>query len=246
MAWLDQDAYDVRCEWGPRAVEALAPHADVVVLVDVLSFGTCVDVAVARGALVHPWPWQDDSAAERARALGAVLAGPRGGRGPSLSPASMRDVAAGTHIVLPSPNGATISLLTGATPTLAGCLRNAASVARAAAAIGPRVAVIPAGERWPSPDGSLRPALEDWLGAGAIVSHLPGTRSPEADAARAAFEAHAARLGDVLRACASGRELIGRGWAEDVAIAAALDASRAAPRLVDGAYRWVPAPDAHT
>src|SRR5689334_10086397 len=149
MAWLDQGGWDVRCEWGPRAVEALAPHADVVVLVDVLSFGSCVDVATARGALVHPWPRSDASAADRARALGAVLAGARERGGPSLSPASMRDVAPGTRILLPSPNGAALSLLTGATPTLAGCLRNAASVARAAAAIGGRVAVIPAGERWP-------------------------------------------------------------------------------------------------
>ena len=232
---IRQERWDVRCEWGARGMETLAPHADVVVLVDVLSFCTCVDVATARDAVVHPWRWKDESATVRARRLGAVLAGPRDGPGPSLSPASLLTLPPGTRLLLPSPNGATLSLLGGDTPTLAGCLRNAAAVARAAAAIGPRVAVVPAGEQWP--DRSLRPALEDWLGAGAIVSRLPGTRSPEAEAARGAWEVHAARIGETLRDCASGRELIERGFAEDVAIAAMVDASPAAPRLVAGAYR---------
>ena len=51
--YWDQHPFDLRCEWGPRAVAALAPISDVVIVVDVLSFSTCVDIAVARGAKVY-------------------------------------------------------------------------------------------------------------------------------------------------------------------------------------------------
>ena len=151
----------------------------------------------------------------------------------------MLGVPAGTRLVMPSPNGATLSALVGATPTLAGCLRNARAVAAAAARLGRRVAVIPAGERWPEDahgDRSLRPAVEDLIGAGAILDHLPGRRSPEVELAVAAFRAVRGRLPAFLLACSSGREHAARGTEGDVALAAQLEVSDFAPRLVDGAY----------
>jgi 2-phosphosulfolactate phosphatase len=76
----------------------------------------------------------------------------------------------------------------------------------------------------------LRPALEDWLAAGAMLRHLPGQKSPEALAAIAAFDAAAPRLADVIAGSSSGRELIGIGFAGDVDLAVALDVSAHVPR----------------
>lgn len=237
--YWDQRLFDVACEWGPRGVAALAPHSAVVIIVDVLSFSTCVDIAVARGATVYPVGPGDESAADMAHRLDASLVGMREGEY-RLSAAAMLSVPAGARLVMPSPNGSRLSGLTGTTPTLAGCLRNARAVAAAAARIGRPVAVIPAGERWPEDaygDRSMRPAAEDLVGAGAIIERLPGRRSPEAELAVAAFRAARPRLPDFLLACSSGREHTGKGTQTDVALAAQLDVSDFAPRLLGGAYR---------
>ncbi len=230
-----QERWDIRCEWGAPALDALAPVSDAVVIVDVLSFSTCVDIAVARHAEVFPYRWEDERAAGFAEEIGAALAVPRGGPGLSLSPSSFVGVASGTRVVLPSPNGATLSQRAGNGLVLTACLRNATAVARAAATAGRRILVVPAGERWP--DGSLRPSIEDWIGAGAVIEALPGTRSPEAEAALASFRACAVDLPRVLRDSVSGQELSGRGYATDVTLAGELNVSDAVPVLRERAYR---------
>jgi 2-phosphosulfolactate phosphatase len=231
---VHQTVHSVRCEWGEQGIAALAGSSDVVVIVDTLCFSTCVDVATARGASVFPYHWKDYSAEQFAARIGAELARSRRTGGLSLSPPSLLRIAPGTKLVLPSPNGATLSVMTGKTPTFAGCLRNATSVARAAMQVGKHISVIPAGERWP--DGSLRPALEDWLGAGAIIEHLSGTLSPEARAARDAYRSTLPDLAAQLHACHSGQELTRMGFRKDVEEASKLQASASAPRLVEGAY----------
>src|SRR5438477_4167664 len=99
----------------------------------------------------------------------------------------------GEAVVLPSPNGSTCAALaveSGAT-VVAGCIRNARAVGEQLRNENGPISVIPCGERWP--DGSLRPSVEDFLGAGAILSHLGGSASPEARAAIAAWH-HAEHL----------------------------------------------------
>jgi hypothetical protein len=84
---FDQQEFDIRCEWGAHGVAVLAPISDVVIIIDVLSFSTSVDVAVTQGAMVFPYRWRDDTARAYAVSVGATLAGP--GRHPtrySLSP----------------------------------------------------------------------------------------------------------------------------------------------------------------
>ena len=70
-----QDGFSARFEWGPAGAQALAAGVDVLVIVDVLSFTTAVEVAVARGARVYPYQHRDDSAATFARSIGATTRG---------------------------------------------------------------------------------------------------------------------------------------------------------------------------
>jgi 2-phosphosulfolactate phosphatase len=235
MTFTDQHSVNCRCEWGPAGLTALAP-ADVVIVVDVLSFSTCLNIAVERGALVLPYPWKGTSAHEYALEKRAELAGSRGHARYSLSPASFLSAEPGLRCVLPSPNGAALALQAAesAAIVLGGCLRNAEAVARVAASLGSTFNVCPAGERWP--DDTLRPAIEDWLGAGAVLRSLPGVKSSEARIAIAAFETALPRLRDVVSASSSGRELMERGFAADVEIASQYNVSGAVPRLVDGAF----------
>lgn len=234
--YYDQQEFQVRCEWGEQGVAVLAPVSDVIIIVDVLSFSTSVDIAVERGAKVYPFGWKDQRAADFAASINAELADPQRKQGKySLSPASLMQIHPGTRIVLPSPNGATLTLAARPKPVLAGCLRNVRAAARAAAQYGDRIAVVAAGERW-AQDHSLRPCFEDLIGAGAIISHLAGSLSPEAMAAVAAFEAAKSDLRNLVRRCGSGRELIERGFPEDVDLAAQLDISESAPTLVHDAF----------
>ena len=265
--WHAQDRHVVRLDWGPGAAEAQTAYAVAAgspvcaVVVDVLSFTTCVSVAVDAGIRVHPYRWEDESARAVADGMGATLARGRSEArvdgGISLSPASIRAAGPVGDLVLPSPNGSTTTaVLAGAgADVVAASVRNRAAVAAwlvdwldasrrsHGPASQPAVLVVPAGERWP--DGSLRPAVEDLWGAGAVVAALAGLLehrggplllSPEAEAAGAAWLAVEHRVGEALHACASGRELVEQGWPDDVAVAAELDASTLVPVLTGGAY----------
>src|ERR687897_971002 len=120
----------------------------------------------------------------------------------SLSPTGLARLPAGSRLVLPSPNGSALAAgareRAPAARVLAGCLRNASAVASTASAVlpgGGSVVVIGAGERWTGQPGHLRAAVEDLLGAGAVLRALRVVAgvavervSPEARAAMAAFD----------------------------------------------------------
>jgi 2-phosphosulfolactate phosphatase len=159
---FDQADYDLRCEWGLEGLRALQATSDAVVIVDVLSFSTAVDIALSNGASVLPYRWKDESAKQFAAERGAILAdGRSAGSTYTLSPASLRSIPPGTRLVLPSPNGSTLAFSARGVPVFTACLRNARAVAKLAASHGSRIAVVPAGEQWRN--SALRPCVEDLM-----------------------------------------------------------------------------------
>lgn len=247
MPGHDQSTYRLRMEWGPTG--AAAVPADYAVVVDVLSFTTTLTVAVERGIEVFPFRWRDSRAAEHAMRHGATLAVGRfealsrgDARHVSLSPASLAEVEGVQRLVLPSPNGSTISfsLAESGAQVVGASLRNAGAVARWLApkvADGASVVVVPAGERWY--DDTLRPAVEDLWGAGAVLTALDreadAEASPEARMAMAAWQA--AVLPFDLLNCAGGRELADAGFVADVEMAAQHDLSDVVPVLAGESFR---------
>jgi 2-phosphosulfolactate phosphatase len=166
----------------------------------------------------------------------ALLAKRRGQGTFSLSPPALSKLPSDSRIVLPSPNGSTLTLIaSGHAEVVCGGLRNRTTVADYVNREGQSVTVIACGERW-SPEDTLRPAFEDHLGAGAIIQRLTGSKSPEARSAEAVFSACEHNLAETLRTCSSRKELIEKGYGEDVDYASQIDTSHSQPLLVDGAY----------
>lgn len=154
-----------------------------------------------------------------------------------------------------SANGAAVAAAAQAEVVLLGCLRNASAAARTVLAIQDRrqrrtsVAVVAAGEL--TPEGGLRFAVEDHLGAGAIVAALGELgidhTSPEAAAAGESARGLRRALQHLLTASGSGRELAAGVPATarieasgvvptGVAAAAEIDATDAVPVLRDSAF----------
>ncbi len=241
------DDAQVHVEWGPPGARLAAERGDVVVIVDVLVFSTSLVLTATRGGTALSYSTAElerMGGRERAAALlnAEVVAKDRAATTArfSLSPASLSTIAAGDRLIFTSLNGAACTSAAAKAPVvLIGALTNASAVATAIKAtlhdaVAPRCTVVPCGERWTSVSGepdSLRPSVEDLLGAGAIVSALPSLRlSTEARVAAAAFEATGASIDEALRSCVSGRELIQRGFPDDVALAAHVDSTAAVPR----------------
>lgn len=239
-----QQPFRCRLEWGRRGARAAAARGDLLVVVDTLSFSSAVVTAVQHGATVYPCAYDEDPALV-ARQVGGEIAVsrydvPQAGRF-SLSPLTFLAASAGTRIVLRSPNGATCSRYAPEVPALfAGTLLNAAAVAAAVdrllATTDRCVTILACGERWrsASEDGELRFAIEDALGAGAILAQLAHAKSPEARFCEAAFRSAHHELAAMLWECGSGRELREWGFEEDVRHAARLNLYDAVPVMRGG------------
>ena len=228
--YLAQADYRVRFERGERGVHALTVQrfqVGVLVVVDVMSFSTVVEVAVSRGAHVMPSHFKlAVESAELAKLYGAQVVAQRAQRSAAspytLSLETLDALPRDARLVLPTVNGARCVRAASenrVATILAGCLRNASAVAAYARgrAGGTAIAVIAAGERWA--DGTLRPALEDDLAAGAIIAALDpdgSSSSPEARYIARGYRAGREMLAETLRDCVSARELTVAGYAADV------------------------------
>lgn len=235
MSFASQTEYRVRFDWGLNGAGALA-DSEALVIVDVLSFSTCVDILVSQNGCVFPFRYKDERAEEFARDHVAMLAGPRDEPGSvSLSPLSLLGRGP-IAVVLPSPNGSVLTeqLSRKSADMYCACLRNADAVASALSHY-KSINVIAAGERWK--DGTLRFAIEDLLGAGAVISALSGQKSPEALIAVSGFMSAKDELKTLILQSASGKELVERGFERDVDIATDYNSSSAVSMLRDGAYR---------
>lgn len=237
---------DVHLEWGPVGARLAAERGDVVVIVDVLAFSTSVVLVANRGGIPLSYSASElDAMGGRDRAAAdlraEVVARDRASTTArfSLSPASLATVGPGDRVIFTSLNGAACTSAASRAPlVIVGALTNRTSVAGTIrrtlrAGLAARCTIIACGERWTSvadePD-SLRPSVEDLLGAGAIASAARDLRlSPEAAVAAWSFDAVADRILDTLRGSVSGRELSDRGFPGDVELAARVDSSGAVP-----------------
>lgn len=232
--------YGIRMEWGLTGGRAITSPNGCTVVVDVLSFTTTVSVAVSRGIEVFPYPWRDESAAEFAERNDAELAVGRSEMTPktpwSLSAAALSNAPFTSRLVLPSPNGSTICKGVEG-QLIAGSLRNGRAVANWLlrndyGTPGRPISVVASGERWTS-DASLRPCIEDLVGAGYIIRQLIDAGldvSPEALIAASTFDA-TNDIDFTIRNSSSGKELSADGFASDITFATSVDADNAVPLL---------------
>jgi 2-phosphosulfolactate phosphatase len=239
---FDQSPYTCRVEWGRRGAREAANRGDIVIIVDVLSFSSTVVTALNYDAVIYPYPPNLDGKdyAQRINAeyiLGRAEAAKAGK--PTLSPVSFNEEHTHKKYVLTSLNGAFCTWIASKVPALLiGSLLNASSVAAVANRLrlqkNASITVIPCGELWSDgkeEEDTLRPAIEDYLGAGAILSYLEGEKSPEAEVCMGAFFHAESKLDEWIWDCGSGRELRERGFGADVKHCSQLNAYQTAPLL---------------
>jgi 2-phosphosulfolactate phosphatase len=238
-----QSPYVCRVEWGLRGAREAAERGDITVIVDVLSFSSTVVTAFhfAPWIFLHRRPGTTSGTVcekTKSRPRRGPKRGRRTGR-PLLIPR------------FPERSGVFRGRRKGVRP-VGRSLLNVSAVDDAAERIhartGADITVVPCGEQWADAregENRLRPGIEDDLGAGAILSRLRRSLSPEARVFMGAFRSVRNSLAELIWDCAGGRELRLRGFAEDVRFCARMDAFGEVPllqgdRFVDVSRAWKP------
>ncbi|MFH2049834.1 MAG: 2-phosphosulfolactate phosphatase [bacterium] len=229
--------------WGRAGAIRASENSEIVVIVDTLSFSTTVAYAVKKGAVIYPLALGDDTSelSEKYNAEIAVSRKevPDKGRF-SLSPFTYDSIEKNTKVVLPALNGGTCcKLAQGKSNTvLIGALVNAQAIADYLMTLSTKskclsVSVVACGERFKESnnDGGIRFAIEDYLGAGAIISMLDTCKTPEAKVCEGAFKHNQITLERLIWDCESGVALREIGFGEDVKFASKLNSIEVVPIL---------------
>lgn len=241
---FNQEPFACRVEWGIRGAREAAERGDIIIIVDVLSFSSTVISALRYGAIIYPYPPNLDgkSYAEKVEAdfiLGRAESA-RIGK-PTLSPITFNQEHSNKKYVLSSLNGAFCTWVATKVPALLiGALLNASSVASVANRLRlqskSNITVVPCGEQWndvKEHENSLRPSIEDYLGAGAILSYLEGEKSPEVEVCIGAFQNVKHKIKEIIWECGSGRELRIKGFEKDVKHCSRLNVYQTVPILLN-------------
>lgn len=240
---FNQSPYQCRMDWGERGTIEASNRGDIIVIVDILSFSTTITGAVHHGAIVYPFS-KVGNIEDFGKLVDAEVclgrAESQAANIPSLSATSFNESHKGKRFVLSSRNGATcVKASKQDTHILIGSFLNISSVASVANKIQKEtnlnITVIACGERWRSINDEsreLRPSIEDYLGTGAILEKLDGTKSPEAKVCIGAFQNAKSNLSELINDSSSGRELIDMGYPEDVEFSCQFDKFNEAPILV--------------
>lgn len=243
---FDQKSFDCRLDWGLNGIKRAVKRKDIIVIIDVLSFSTTVITAIHYGAEIFPFIKSNikdiDLYAQKINAevvLGRSEA--KLYKRQSLSPLSFDKSCNKKKFLLPSRNGSTYSKIAENNKyVFIGSIINASSVSSTINKIRKfnkiPVTVISCGERWKE-DKELRPSIEDYLGAGAILSTLNGIKSPEAKVCINAFKTSKPELKKLIWNSISGRELRSWGFDKDVRYASKLNMIKEVPFLKNKSFK---------
>ncbi len=232
--------------WGRDGAIEASEDNDYVVIVDTLSFSTTVAYATTNSVRVYPQALGDDTTELSKKYDAEIAVGrlcvPEKGRF-SLSPLTYNSIEKNTKVVLPALNGGTCCKLAqeNSAKVIVGALVNAKAVANhimtyiAESDNSINISVIACGERFKEPnmDGEIRFAIEDYLGAGAIISELEIEKTPEAIVCEGAFKSSKNILNKLIWECESGIELREIGFGDDVVFASKLNSINVVPILLD-------------
>ena len=225
---FNQSPYQCRMDWGTRGVLEASKRGDIIILVDILSFSSAVTSAVHHGVIIYPFTGIGDinEFGEKINADVCLLdrMKARELNLPSLSITSFNESHKDKKYVVSSINGATCVSVAGENDYIfLGCLLNSTAVAKTANQVQEEkllnITVIASGERWSSLGNEpkeLRPNIEDYLGAGAILELLNGTKSPEAKVCISSYQNSKKEIVELIKDSSTGREVINMGFPEDV------------------------------